>query len=209
MTIANVFIISSSAGFLDHARLSLGPTAHVETAAAARQVIPSMCRDSDVLIVHASCPEMTAGDGALERLKPLGKPIAVAADVPDLREMLDLSRHGICAYFNSYMTDVHYRQMISLLRQGLTWFSPPMMADAMALARQTLDLDEQLREDALEPLTEREREIAVDVAAGKSNREIAEVRHITERTVKSHLTRIFRKLGTRNRHALAMKLRGS
>jgi DNA-binding NarL/FixJ family response regulator len=83
-----------------------------------------------------------------------------------------------------------------------------MMADALELARQPLDQDHNVREDALEPLTNRERQIAVDVASGMSNREIAEVRHITERAVKSHLTRIFRKLGTRNRHALAMKLRG-
>jgi DNA-binding NarL/FixJ family response regulator len=96
-----------------------------------------------------------------------------------------------------------------MLCQGLTWFSPPMMADALELARQTLDQDQRVRHDALEPLTSRERQIAADVASGKSNREIAEVRHITERTVKAHLTRIFRKLGTRNRHALAMKLRGS
>ena len=209
MAIPEVFIVSSSTGFLDHARLALGPSARVETAAAARQVIPDMCRDTDVLVIHASCPEVMGSDGALERLKPLGKPIAMAADVPDLREMLDLSRHGIRAYFNSYMADVHYRQMVSLLCQGMTWFSPPMMAGALELARRTLGQDETLREDALEPLTSREREIAADVASGKSNREIAEVRHITERTVKAHLTRIFRKLGTRNRHALAMKLRGS
>ncbi len=209
MSVPEVFIVSSSSGFIRHARLALGPATRVETAAAARQVIPAMCASTDVLVVHISEIEASQRDAVLERLKPLGKPIAIAADVPDLRELLDLSRHGVRGYFNSYMADVHYRQMVDLLRQGLTWFSPPLMDGALELARQTLDGSQAVRTEALEPLTSRERQIAVDVASGKSNREIAEVRHITERTVKAHLTRIFKKLGTRNRHALAMKLRGS
>ena len=149
-----------------------------------------------ILVVTAGCSSPESGQ-------------SVASDVPDLHHMLDLSRYGIRAYFNSYMADVHYRQMVELLSQGLTWFLPPMMEGALELARQTLEQGSQLRQEALVDLTNREREIAMDVASGMSNREIAEGRHITERTVKAHLTRIFRKLGTRNRHALAMKLRGS
>ena len=48
---------------------------------------------------------------------------------------------------------------------------------------------------AMQKLTTREREIACDVASGKTNQEIATTRHIAERTVKSHLTHIFKKLG--------------
>lgn len=50
-----------------------------------------------------------------------------------------------------------------------------------------------------EPLSEREREILVLVAAGKPNREVAERLVISESTVKSHIKHIFAKLGARNR----------
>ncbi|MHC5112432.1 MAG: response regulator transcription factor, partial [Planctomycetota bacterium] len=71
------------------------------------------------------------------------------------------------------------------------------------------DDDSQVLESVLEKLTTREREIARDVASGKTNQEIATTRHIAERTVKSHLTHIFKKLGTRNRQALTLRLTGA
>lgn len=55
-------------------------------------------------------------------------------------------------------------------------------------ARQRLDL-----------LSEREREILVDISHGKRNYEIAAFRHISEGTIKSHLSSIYRKLEVRNR----------
>ena len=53
-------------------------------------------------------------------------------------------------------------------------------------------------------LTQRERELVALVAAGASNKEIAERLSIAERTVKAHLTSIFRKLGVSSRLHLAV-----
>ena len=55
-------------------------------------------------------------------------------------------------------------------------------------------------------LSSRELEILELVAAGRTNREIAERSWVTETTVKFHLTRIYRKLGVKNRTAAAMWL---
>lgn len=58
-------------------------------------------------------------------------------------------------------------------------------------------------------LTAREREIATLVARGDSNKRIAQQLSITERTVKAHLTEIFRKSGVGDRVKLALLLSGS
>jgi two-component system nitrate/nitrite response regulator NarL len=55
-------------------------------------------------------------------------------------------------------------------------------------------------------LTKRESEIAVVVAEGKSNKEIARILNITEGTVKIHLHSIFQKLGIMNRMVLMAKI---
>ena len=52
-------------------------------------------------------------------------------------------------------------------------------------------------------LTEREREVAVLIAQGKSNREIANALVITVRTVEAHITRILDKLGFKSRTEIA------
>ena len=57
-------------------------------------------------------------------------------------------------------------------------------------------------------LTPREREIALWIASGDRNKEIANRLEITERTVKAHLTSIFRKLGLTDRLRLALFILG-
>jgi DNA-binding CsgD family transcriptional regulator len=52
-------------------------------------------------------------------------------------------------------------------------------------------------------LTEAERRIAALVAEGKTNREVAAALFITERSVETALTRVYRKLGVRSRSELA------
>jgi len=52
-------------------------------------------------------------------------------------------------------------------------------------------------------LSEREREIALLIAQGKTNREIAEAFSISKRTVETHLGRIYSKLGFNTRPQLA------
>ena len=53
-------------------------------------------------------------------------------------------------------------------------------------------------------LTERELEIVRLVASGYKNKEVSETLRISERTVKTHLTNIFQKLGVRDRVGLVM-----
>jgi DNA-binding CsgD family transcriptional regulator len=56
----------------------------------------------------------------------------------------------------------------------------------------------------VEPLSQREIEVLAQLAAGRSNREIARALYVAPGTVKAHLNHIFRKLGATSRlHAVA------
>jgi DNA-binding NarL/FixJ family response regulator len=56
----------------------------------------------------------------------------------------------------------------------------------------------------VEPLTEREEQVLVTVARGRTNAEIADELHISLSTVKTHLASLMAKLAARNRVELAM-----
>ena len=60
----------------------------------------------------------------------------------------------------------------------------------------------------IEGLSPSERRVAELVAAGRTNREIAAALFLGERTVASHLTHIYSKLGVRSRTELASQLLG-
>jgi DNA-binding CsgD family transcriptional regulator len=55
-------------------------------------------------------------------------------------------------------------------------------------------------------LTAAERRVAALVAAGRTNREVADQLFLGERTVAGHLTRVYAKLGVRSRTELARRL---
>jgi DNA-binding NarL/FixJ family response regulator len=58
-------------------------------------------------------------------------------------------------------------------------------------------------------LSRREWEVAQLVAAGRTNHEIAELLFVHRRTVETHLSSVFRKLGVSSRVGVATKLTGN
>jgi DNA-binding NarL/FixJ family response regulator len=62
------------------------------------------------------------------------------------------------------------------------------------------------RSPSRDALTESEQRIATLVAEGRSNREVATALFLTEHSVETALTRIYRKLGVRSRTALSRRL---
>lgn len=60
------------------------------------------------------------------------------------------------------------------------------------------------RVQPLEPLTDREEEVLLAVARGRTNAEIAEELHMAQSTAKTHVASLMLKLGARNRVELAI-----
>ena len=134
---------------------------------------------------------------------------AVCSDKPLLTEMLDAVQAGAKGYCNSYMRDTGYQQMMRLLANGQSWFPPQMLQQTFSLAQQAMTgVSSAKTEDVeLSGLTSREKDIALAVSDGKSNKQIADQFEISERTVKTHLTNIFKKLQIKDRIALVLYLK--
>lgn len=80
-----------------------------------------------------------------------------------------------------------------------------------ALYRSLLALERPRDDAAFDklPLTPREREVLTWVAAGKTDRRIADILGMSARTAQKHLQHIYEKLGVETRTAAAMRARGA
>jgi len=133
-----------------------------------------------------------------------GAVIGIAVESPQIEDLLAYTQIGVLGYFNAYMSAPNYEQVMRLLNNGQSWYPAPLITQVFDLARTAMPQASGL--DPLEMLTKREREIALAVAEGKSNKLIASDCDISERTVKTHLTNLFKKLEVKDRVALVIYL---
>lgn len=89
---------------------------------------------------------------------------------------------------------------IRVVASGAAWLDPSVTARVLATYRATA-LPRAAEQQAVSRLTEREREVLVLMAQGRSNREIAADLVIGEGTVKTHVGRVLNKLDLRDRSA--------
>jgi non-specific serine/threonine protein kinase len=128
--------------------------------------------------------------GAADALREaIGKPLASAA-----RESLELSlasaRRGLAAEVGAAAwSDGHA--------------TPLDQAISLALSAPSQGDREARHADSAFKLSPREREVAMLVAQGLSNREIAERLVVSERTAENHVQRVLNRLGLRSRAQVA------
>jgi DNA-binding NarL/FixJ family response regulator len=87
---------------------------------------------------------------------------------------------------------------VRAVASGDSWLDPAVTAQVLSAYRRTPPETAMPDHDAV---TSRELEVLRAIGRGLSNAEIAEALHISELTVKSHIGRIFTKLGLRDRAA--------
>ncbi len=88
---------------------------------------------------------------------------------------------------------------IRSVNQGHTQLGPGLFEKVMTPLAQPPNPKSLTPPPGFTQLTRREREVLRLIAAGASNREIAESLHISERTVKNHMTSILTRLNLRDR----------
>jgi DNA-binding NarL/FixJ family response regulator len=85
----------------------------------------------------------------------------------------------------------------SLTQKLLKQFVGSKLGDSAASSKDVIHLFD---------FTDREEEVVQKVIEGASNKEVAKILGITERTVKAHMSSILRKTGTTDRISLIIKL---
>ncbi|MEO3870974.1 response regulator transcription factor [Nonomuraea sp. B12E4] len=162
----------------------------------------------DIVLMDIRMPQqdgLTTTERLLARPSPPRILVLTTFDADDLvLRALQLGAHGFL------LKDTPPPRMIAAVRavaRGEPVLSPTVAQQVIAAAtgRYEPHRPEAVRE--LARLTEREREVAIEVARGSSNTEIAAALSVSVATVKANITRIFTKLGTDNRVHVAMRVR--
>lgn len=149
----------------------------------------------------------------LHNMQPSGLPpdgawLVVLADEPTDDDGLKALSSGAAGYANAHATPELLRTIEGVVRSHAIWVGESLLNRLLASINRTapgLRLAES--HPRLAALTEREREVALAIAQGASNKEIARQLGLTERTVKAHLSAVFEKFAVRDRLQLALLLR--
>lgn len=162
----------------------------------------------EVLLLDYELPGLKNQQSILELIN-LRREIKIVVFSPELPNEIEwkLFKAGVKGCCQNNMQPEQVRRVINAVLQGELWIRRTLTNQILnELIKVTHEKHriEQAVNDLLENLTRREHEIAMLVGRGESNKKIAQQLVITERTVKAHLTKIFRKLHISDRIKLAL-----
>ena len=127
--------------------------------------------------------------------------LTVSEEEDDLTQALTAGASG---YLLKGIAGRELAQVVRQVHAGEVHITPSL-ATAVLMGIKTAPPGGSAQSAGIEALTEREHEVLKLVAAGLSNREIADQVFISEKTVKHHMTNILQKLQVRNRVEAALK----
>jgi DNA-binding NarL/FixJ family response regulator len=166
-------------------------------------------QNPSVLLLDFDLPDLgeVAGVAALQKLSPTTR-ILVATRAFDADEELSLLRIGAMGCFRKDIDPALLNRVVTVVRDGGLWITRSLIP---GLIEEIRDRHGDRVKEAparknlhLHLLTRREQEVATLVGSGASNKQIARLLNISDRTVKAHLTTTFQKLGITDRLRLAL-----
>lgn len=172
--------------------------------------LETVVRAGDTVWLDAADPEWEAHLRALHQRHPQAAVVVLSA-VPIDGEGMRALDAGARGYVHRLAVPSVLREVEQVVCHGGLWAGPELVQRLLSATRELLQRSPQAARPVvdLSVLSEREAQVARAVAAGKSNREVAEQLFISERTVKAHLGSIFEKLGARDRVQLALMVTGA
>lgn len=154
----------------------------------------------DVLLLDINMPEMN-GIEVLKKMKADNSQIKVLIltvhnEMDYLMKAVDI---GVDGYILKDSESLELKKAIMAVKDGENYIQPSLIP---ALNSQLVNRDSD--KDMISSLTNRELEVLVQVANGMFNKEIATNLNISERTVKNHISNIFKKIDVSDRTQAAV-----
>jgi DNA-binding NarL/FixJ family response regulator len=156
--------------------------------------------EPDIVLMDLKMPGAD-GLAALTELRARGVKarVLVLTSVTERGHVLPAVQAGAAGYLYKDVDPQALVQAIRAVNDGHVLFAPDA-AEAM-LRDGAAEHDD---DRGLAALTEREREVLVHIARGRSNREIARALVVSEKTVKTHVSNLLMKLGVQDRTQAAL-----
>ncbi len=167
-------------------------------------------RKPSFLLLDLSLPQLGGVEAIpdIQFLSPSSK-IILLTDTPDDGEAaISALKAGVKGYCNKDVDPSLLLKAVEVVQKGEIWVGRKIIPNLLEELTSMTERHEKF--SAFPPgvdfdsLTARERQIAQFIGDGFSNKEIASQLKISDRTVKAHLTSIFRKLKTSDRLRLAL-----
>ncbi len=170
----------------------------------ALRVVPASGGDVVLMDIRMPVRDGLSATEELLRAHPDLKIIVLTTfDTDDM--VLKALRTGAAGFLLKDTKPARLVEAIRTVAAGQPMLSPSVTAQLIAaVTRDGLGAQAEVAHEALAGLTERERDVADGVARGLSNAEIAAELFMGVPTVKTHVGRIFTKLGVENRVQVAI-----
>ena len=186
-------------------------------------VVAAVADGADALrAARAFKPDVALMDIKMPRLDGIAATRAMLDENPGIRVVMlttfeaeeyvfDSILAGACGYL---LKDAEESEILATIRaaaRGEPRLSPAIAVRILEEFRRMKTRTKGVTADAdagQEPLTDREKEVLAQVAAGKGNREIAQTLGLAEGTVKNHVSTILGKLQLRSRTELVVRALG-
>lgn len=204
MRVITIMIVDSSAARVEPLRSGLSKNEGIEVISVVstrESAIKQISNKPDVILLNPEVLKqrtLSRFIGSLQsRSSATRVVLLLAAPVPD-EELISSIKSGSRGYVSISDAPAVIAKAAQAVVNGEIWAERRILAKALSrpmLLPETL----QSHVPGLPPLTNREMEMLTLVLQGATNREIAENSSISERTVKTHLYRIYKKLKVKSR----------
>jgi len=132
--------------------------------------------------------------------------IIVLANVPIQAEALYSLGLGAVGYCHAYTAPEVLKEIKTVISHGGLWLGSELLKRLIEVSAKLVGNQPKQVESLLAQLTKRQKDVAIEAAKGLSNKEIARILKITDRTVKAHLAATFECLKVKDRLQLALML---
>jgi two-component system nitrate/nitrite response regulator NarL len=218
MSTQHLFLFSPPASLPGRLREAF-PDVQTLDATAMQASLPCQPAAQCLIWLSAASPQWAPNLRQILQTQPDAR-VVLLSSMPESGEGLIALNEGARGYTHAYGVPALLQEVALVIEHGGLWVGPDLLqrlvgstnvalASRPAVAKAPVPVTAPSSTNAWTTLSAREAQVARSVSAGRSNKEVASLMFISERTVKAHLGAVFEKLGVRDRLQLVLRLSAS